>query len=216
MLSFYQNLNLLLGFAGAFHHEALQVPPLLPEYLDQAVMQSLPEPIHIVIQSLPTDWNLICVTAAATVLGSFGGALIGGLVAYKGTMKANNSLLKRQKLEEALAIIIDLKSPVKNMALKLSISSFGDGGVKDSKFINNNISITNYQDAKRLETLLRIYGNKLFLIAKDFCSSLDGLNTSISIANAFDEYPSDLANKAKNCEDQLYTLEQKLTKKLNL
>lgn len=59
------------------------MPPLLPEYL--------PETIKVIVESLPESSNPerwpIWVSAGATLLGSFGGALLGGIVAYYSTKR---------------------------------------------------------------------------------------------------------------------------------
>lgn len=84
------------------------MPPLLPEYLSQ--------PIQVIVQSLPepTEWPVWLSSELATLIGSFGGALIGGLVAYLGTLKAHSKTLKREKGEQILVGIEQCIAQIKN------------------------------------------------------------------------------------------------------
>ena len=69
------------------------MPPLLLEYLR--------EPVQVVVQSLPDNeiWP-IYLSALATLVGSFGGALLGGWAAYKGTKKVYLESERKAKLEK--------------------------------------------------------------------------------------------------------------------
>ncbi|MDW0357703.1 hypothetical protein Q8G38_00065 [Halomonas venusta] len=84
------------------------MPPLLPEYLSQ--------PIQVIVQSLPepTEWPVWLSSELATLIGSFGGALIGGLVAYLGTLRAHSKTLKREKGEQILVGIEQCVAQIKN------------------------------------------------------------------------------------------------------
>lgn len=124
------------------------MPPLLPEYLSQ--------PVQIVVQSVPpTDWWPVWVAASATLIGSALGAALGGLVAYRGTIKANHSLIKRAKLEEALSLITQLDFDTN------IISTYIEGlplGVRlDGGEVMDAIKIVNSDVALQLKTLLSLY-----------------------------------------------------------
>jgi len=87
-------------YAEALPFEVLQVPPLLPEHL-------ISQPVQIVAQSSP-EWQ-VWVGSGATLLGAAIGAGVGGWVAYKGTLKANLSLVNRSKLEECQALLLQMQ-----------------------------------------------------------------------------------------------------------
>lgn len=125
------------------------MPPLLPEYLSQ--------PVQVVVQSVPpTEWWPVWVAAGATLVGSFGGALVGGRVAYKSAVKANDALLRRQKLEEALMVVSDIEEKLSPIMGSISADASGltDGG---RKRIKESSKMLNFSLTLKLRTLLKIY-----------------------------------------------------------
>tara|TARA_R110001599_G_scaffold275738_1_gene477006 strand:+ start:11799 stop:12392 length:594 start_codon:yes stop_codon:yes gene_type:complete len=78
------------------------VPPLPPEYL--------PETIKVIVESLPKvdapeRWP-IWLSAGATLLGSFGGAIVSGWVGYKGTRIAYVKAERKDKLEKIYLMLL--------------------------------------------------------------------------------------------------------------
>ncbi len=185
------------------------MPPLLPEYLSQ--------PVQVAIQSLPSadSWP-VWLSAAATLLGSFGGALLGGVVAYKSTIKANSALLKRQKLEEALTIVLDVKTPIHSMERMISLSSWGEFQEENNERAAKLIAAVDYKKIQRLETLLRIYGDKLFFDATALGGSITILNFQIGLANALKESPQNIEILSSSCVSSVDNLEKELVKRLSL
>ncbi|MBS3668044.1 hypothetical protein [Vreelandella boliviensis] len=139
------------GFAGAFCYEALRVPPLLPEFLSP--------PVQIVVQSLPPaeSWP-IWASAAATLIGSFGGALIGGLVAYRGALKANSRLVRQSKLEECLTLIDDMESVhVSNLKMLSNVLRRGGTLENAQSLINVFEHSNNVEVAKKIKSIAKLH-----------------------------------------------------------
>ncbi|XUO84191.1 hypothetical protein RVM27_00365 [Halomonas sp. KM007] len=151
--SIYTLSHLRLGIAGAFCYEALRVPPLLPEYL--------PKTVQIVVESTSTDWSALIAAGLFTLLGAFLGALYGGRSAYKNTFKAQNAAIKRQKLEEALALVFDIESqagPLSHVVSMVAVSEgWKPGKVDKLRKLGQSI---NLEEVHRLKVLLKVYDGK--------------------------------------------------------
>lgn len=160
MLSFYQNLNLLLGFAGAFYHEALQVPPLLPEYLNH--------PVQIVVQSSP-DWQL-WVGAGATLLGAAIGAGLGAWGAYKSSLKAGIGLQRRDKLEQSLTLIDDIGRSWGEVLAQINDCLRQDDMQAARDIVWENYASLDYKLCQELRLLARLYSNNA---AADLASNIE-------------------------------------------
>ncbi|WP_433925058.1 hypothetical protein ACN06F_09150 [Vreelandella sp. 21] len=127
------------------------MPPLLPEYLSQ--------PVQIVVQSLPPGepWP-IWLAAAATLLGSFGGALIGGLVAYRGTLKANSRLVRQSKLEECLTLIDDMESVHASNLKTLSNVLRRGGSIENAQAVIAGFDrFKNVEVAKKIKSIAKLH-----------------------------------------------------------
>ncbi|MCA8865305.1 MULTISPECIES: hypothetical protein [unclassified Halomonas] len=129
------------------------MPPLLPEYLSQ--------PVQIAVQTVSiTDWWPVWVAAAATLIGSFGGAWIGGRVAYRSAVKANQELLRRQKLEEILMIVGDLEDKLLPVVGSIIVDSdkFTDAEILRIKEASKKIE---FSLTMKLRMLLKVYSSDL-------------------------------------------------------
>ncbi|WP_445012185.1 hypothetical protein [Vreelandella stevensii] len=159
------------------------MPPLLPEYLSQ--------PLDVAIQSFPsTDWWPIWFAAIATLLGSFGGAWVGGRYAYKSTVKANAELLKRQRLEEALTIVNDMRDKI--VRLSPDVRKFDDTKIDEEQCNNlrRHAAEFNSLQIPRLKALFLLSDSRLrsqafileaeltFLKVEITCLAEGGQNTS--------------------------------------
>lgn len=69
--------------------------PLLPEYLSQTVLYVAPP--------TSTDWWAVAVGGFFTLFGAGAGALLGGIIAYKSSLRAGLQLSNQAKIEEAIA-----------------------------------------------------------------------------------------------------------------
>lgn len=146
------------------------MPPLLPEYLSQ--------PVQVAVQSIPpTEWWPVWVAAGATLVGSFGGALVGGRVAYKSAVKANDALLRRQRLEEALSIVSEIEDEIKPAvgSIVADADIFGADEVCRIKCSAEKIS---FSHTMRLRTLLEVYKRDLVMQANLLHVRLVTINSS--------------------------------------
>lgn len=128
------------------------MPPLLPEYLSQ--------PVQVVIgSSISVDTDLLAI--AATVVGSASGALIGGLVAYIGTMRANRALVRQAKLEEYLTLVAEIQSVYQPVLYSLR-SMPSTLGISPAKEIIEPFSAKELVDiTKKINTLSRLHAKPL-------------------------------------------------------
>ncbi|MGE6778215.1 hypothetical protein ACQKFL_11305 [Vreelandella titanicae] len=139
------------------------MPPLLPEYLSQ--------PVQVAVQSVPpNDLWPVWVAAAATLIGSALGAALGGLVAYRGTIKANHSLIKRAKLEEALSLITQLDFDTNMISVYIKGLPLGESLDGDEVF--DAVKVVNSDVALRLKTVLSLYDDLLYEEVTRFYSEL--------------------------------------------
>lgn len=144
------------------------MPPLLPEYLSQTA--------RIIFEAPSTDWGPVLVGAAATLFGAALGAGIGGYVAYRGSVRANNSLLQRQKLEEAFSMLLRLEGHVRSIrTLVTHMPQCAAIDIENEKASKALYSLE-FSDVERLRTLLKIYGRKFiseFTELDDFFRSFE-------------------------------------------
>ncbi|MBT2787865.1 MULTISPECIES: hypothetical protein [unclassified Halomonas] len=135
------------------------MPPLLPEYLSQTFYVLSQVTIEAPTPSADL-WSVI-IGACATVFGAAFGAGLGAKYAYNSTVRANNDLLKRQKLEEAIFLLFDLEDQVRT--LKVETAGLSEDGVKPSRVASwfKAEQGINHDAALKIKVLLEIYENGL-------------------------------------------------------
>ncbi len=185
------------------------MPPLLPD--------SLRDPTHIILQASPTDWPPVVVAALATLIGSFGGALIGGLVAYRGTLRANSLLLKRQKLEEALGIVENFDQQMQKVSIgvyQLPHRESEDHGIHGN--VSQKLQSLNINEARRALTLVQIYEKDLYNCAMDAYGGLLQLIVLSKLEGLSNDDWTEIAGLIKETSSDIRTLKDKLVAVLAL
>lgn len=130
--------------------------PLLPEYLPKAV--------QIVVESPSSDWWSI----AATVFGAALGAGVGGWVAYKGTLKANRSLVNQSKLEECLTLVDQMRNDYESALRDLGVISEAHGlSSAEANAIAKDVIGKSELDgmvslARQIHTLVKLHAHPIF------------------------------------------------------
>ncbi|WP_404466247.1 hypothetical protein LG331_08150 [Vreelandella aquamarina] len=194
------------------------MPPLLPEYLNQ--------PFQVAVRSLPpTEWWPVWVAAGATLLGSFGGAWIGGRVAYRSTVKANNALLERQKLEEALALILDIEKPAQELVHFFSSPATLAADSDAKNRANEKVEKIDRENISRLIALIEIYGHwpeleiavrALEIHILSLKAQILGMGARSAFASATEIQHIDIKNSAETCISKIDYIKKFLVKVLHL
>ncbi|BCB62208.1 hypothetical protein HaloA020_29090 [Halomonas sp. A020] len=196
------------------------MPPLLPEYFYQPVNTltlHVNEPAQVAVQSLPTDWLGLTAAGLFTLLGAAVGAWYGGRVAYQNTFNAQNDSIKRQKLEEALSILLSLEQPVKNLKhtanLQAQVVDSVDANSKMAEYVAELLRLKD----KGLSTLLQLYYKKLRLDAIELDMCITGLVAMISLSSTL--HPSiqpSYVDVIENIDELVARMKNELVNELTL
>lgn len=197
------------------------MPPLLPEYLSQPVqmaINSLPKPTQVVVQSVPTDWWSIGSTFTGTLLGAGLGAGLGALMAYRSTVKANLSLLRRQKLEEALITILDIEDALQIVFASVPFPIDKELSPDNRKRTSDALQEIRLVELFKVKAIFEVYDDDLNEITSSIITSINRLKLivySLYVIN-FTE-TSAMAYKIRRAsEDDLELLKNRLIEKLRV
>lgn len=125
------------------------MPPLLPEYLSL--------PFQIVVEAPPTDWWVVTAGGLFTLIGAGLGAGLGGWVAYRGTLKANRSIVKQSKLEECMALVDEIKVTHLRKLRELR-RCLKAGGISSARHVIDDIHIKDmFESATKVHALTRLH-----------------------------------------------------------
>lgn len=182
------------------------MPPLLPEYLNQ--------PAQVVLQSQQTDWLALMAAGLFTLVGAGLGAWYGGRAAYRNTVKAQHSIIQRQKLEEAMSIILDLEIPIAFLYRKMCNYRAGIGADIDSCI--SAAAKVKLKDVHRLTTLLQIYDKELYMQASNLNTTIKDMRSGFMIAEALGEKTEVLYEHSVRCDARLIALKESLMNRLKL
>ncbi|MDR5904869.1 hypothetical protein [Franzmannia qiaohouensis] len=109
---------------------------------------------------------------AFTLLGAFGGALVGAWGGYRASLKAGNSLLRREKLEEALWTLNEVNRSTGSFIHQLHFTYRKEGSDAAKKLVTNEPDALDLQSLSRLKMLIEIY-------LRDSYKTVDGLEACI-------------------------------------
>ncbi|MAE21207.1 MAG: hypothetical protein CMK92_02125 [Pseudomonas sp.] len=152
------------------------------------------------------------------MIGSFGGALLGGIVAYKSTVRANNFLLRRKKLEESLGIATQLEQEDISGAAAIKICLKANDIVKNHDVLQSYSAKINTVNVIRLRTLLQIYHEESYEKANNLNTKLIALKVrtrKITSKTSLDEAEG-LSALAMECVILIFEIKKSLMKELKI
>lgn len=195
------------------------MPPLLPEYLRQPLQFHsirVQESAQVVVQSVPTDWWALIAAGVFTLAGAAAGAWFGGRAAYKNTVKAQNDLIRRKKLEEALTIIISLEDRAKKLS-HYALPGFFGKGEEVGPIVQKYLSDVESDKNSELITLLQLYCNELHFDSTQLSVHLAALHSFACTADILKKPPEPAFYESlKKAVEILGFLKKELINRLSL